>query len=93
MGPCPQCMSFNQYDPDHVNNVANQLQMLVDHQLINNQGREVEVFDSLGNVHPELLAESVGVDVILGSGEPSLESRVHGLDQGETFAFGNNGSD
>ena len=28
-----------------------------------------------------------------GSGEPSPESSVHGLDQGESFAFGNNGSD
>ena len=53
----------------------------------------MEVFDSLGNVHPELLAESVGVGVVLGSGELSPESSVHGLDQGETFAFGNDGLD
>ena len=36
---------------------------------------------------------NVGVDVTVGSGEPSLESSVHGLDQGETFTFGNNGLD
>ena len=53
----------------------------------------MEVFDLLGNVHLELLVESVGVGVVLGSGEPSLESSVHGSDQGETFTFGNDGSD
>ena len=47
----------------------------------------------LGNVHPELLAGSMGVAAAVGSGEPSPESSVHGLDEGETFAFGNNGSD
>ena len=67
--------------------------MLVDHRLINNQGREVEVFNSMGNVHPELLVESVRVGVMIGSGELSPESSIHGSDQGETFAFGNNGSD
>ena len=53
----------------------------------------VEVFDLLGNVHPELLAESVGVGVGVGSGEPSLESSHNGWDRGESFTFGNNGSD
>ena len=53
----------------------------------------MEVFDLLGNVHPELLMGNVGVDVTVGSGEPSSESSVHGSDQGESFAFGNNGSD
>ena len=53
----------------------------------------MEVFDSLGNVRPELLAGSVGVAVVVGSGEPSPESSVHGLDEGEIFAFGNDGSD
>ena len=62
-------------------------------QLINNQGRSVEVFDPLGNIRPELLMGNVGVDVVVGSGEPSPESSVHGLDQGESFTFGNNGSD
>ena len=57
------------------------------------QGREVEVFDLLVNVCLELLAESLGVGVVLGSGELLPESSVHGLDQGETFTFGNNGSD
>ena len=70
-----------------------QLQTPVDHWLIDDQGREVEVFDSLGNVRPELLAESVGVGIMLGSREPSPESSVHGSDQGETFIFGNDGSD
>ena len=85
--------SFDRNDPDHVNPIADRLRTLVDHWLINDQGREVEVFDSLGNVCPELLAESVGVGVTIGSGEPSPESSVHGSDQGETFTFGNNGSD
>ena len=61
--------------------------------MINDQGREVEVIDSLGNVHSELLVESVGVGVMLGSGELLPESSVHGSDQRETFTFGNNGSD
>ena len=53
----------------------------------------MEVFDLLGNVHPELLVESMGVGVVLGSGELSLESSIHHLDQGEMFAFGNDGLD
>ena len=53
----------------------------------------MEVFDSLGNVRLELLVGSVGVGVVVGSGEPLPESSVHGLDQGETFAFGNDGLD
>ena len=61
--------------------------------MIDNQGREVEVSDSLGNVRPELLAESMGVSIVVGSEELSLESSVHGSDQGETFIFGNDGSD
>ena len=40
--------SFNQNNPDHVNTIADRLRSLVDHRLIDNQGREVEVFDSLG---------------------------------------------
>ena len=53
----------------------------------------MEVFDLLGNIHPELLMGNVRVDVTVGSGEPLPESSVHGSDQGESFAFGNNGSD
>ena len=53
----------------------------------------VEVFDSLRNVCPELLAESLGVGIVVGSEEPSPESSHNGLDHGETSAFGNNGSD
>ena len=53
----------------------------------------MEVFDPLGNIRPELLMGNVGVDVMVGSGEPSPESSVYGLDQGESFAFGNDGSD
>ena len=59
---------FNPTDPDHVNNTADQLQILVDRQLIDDQGRSVEVFDSLGNVPPELLMGNVGVDITVGSG-------------------------
>ena len=85
--------SFNPADPDHVNNAADQLRTLSLSRLIDNQGRSVEVFDPLGNIRPELLMGNVGVDVTVGSGEPLPESSVHGSDQGESFAFGNNGSD
>ena len=84
---------FNCNDPDHINNAADQLQTLVDCRLIDNQGRSVEVFDSLGNVRLELLLGNVGVDVAVGSGEPSPKSSIHGSDQGGSFAFGNDGSD
>ena len=53
----------------------------------------MEVFDPLGNVCLELLMGNVGVDVTVGSGELLPESSVHGLDQGESFAFGNDRSD
>ena len=85
--------SFDPTDPDHVNNTADQLQMLSSSRLVDDQGRSVEVFNPLGNVCPELLVGNVGVDVTVGSGEPSPESSVHGLDQGESFTFGNDGSD
>ena len=85
--------SFDQADPDHVNSVTDQLQTLGNSQLIDDQGRLVEVFDSLGHIRPELLMGNVGVDVTVGSGEPSPDSSVHGSDQGGFFAFGNNGSD
>ena len=61
--------------------------------MVDSQGRSVEVFDPLGNVRPKLLMGNVGVDVTVGSGEPSPESSIHGSDQGESFAFGNDGSD
>ena len=86
-------MPFDQSDPDHVNTVADQLRTLAESQLIDDQGRSVEVFDSMGNVRPELLAGSVGVALVVGSGEPSPESSVRGSDEGESFAFGNDGSD
>ena len=85
--------SFNRSNLDHVNTITDQLWTLVEHQLIDDQGRSVEVFDLLGNVHLELLVGSVGIAVAVGSGELSPESSVHGSDEGETFAFGNNGSD
>ena len=85
--------SFDPTDPDHVNNTADQLWRLVDCRLIDDQGRSVEVFDSLGNVRPELLRGNVGVDVTVGSGELSPESSIHGSDQGESFTFGNDGLD
>ena len=86
-------MPFNQSNPDHVNAIADQLWTLAESQLINNQGRLVEVFNSMGNVRPELLAGSVGVALVVGSGEPSPESSAQGSDEGESFAFGNDGSD
>ena len=85
--------SFDPTDPDHVNNAADQLRTLSSSRLVDSQGRLVEVFDPLGNVRPELLMGNVGVDVTVGSGEPSPESSVHGSDEGESFAFGNDGSD
>ena len=85
--------SFDRSDPYHVNAVTDQLQTLVEHQLINDQGRSVEVFNSLGNVHPEFLVGSVGVAIVIGSGEPLPESSVQGSDKGESFAFGNDGLD
>ena len=85
--------SFDPTDPDHVNNAADQLRTLSLSQLVDDQGRSVEVFDPLGNVRPELLMGNVGVDVTVGSGELSPESSVHGSDQGESFAFGNDGLD
>ena len=53
----------------------------------------MEVFNSLGNIRLELLVGSVGVGIAVGSGELSLENSVHGLDKGESFAFGNDGLD
>ena len=53
----------------------------------------VEVFDLLGNICPELLAESLGISLMVGSGELSPESSDNRLDHGETFPFGNDGSD
>ena len=86
-------MSFDQNNPDHIKTITDQLWTLVNHQLINDQGREVEVFDLLGNMRPELLVGSVGVGIAIGSRELSPESSVHGSDQGETFTFSNDGSD
>ena len=86
-------MVLNQSNPDHINVIVDQLQTLVDHWLIDNQGRVVEVFDSFGNVFPELLAESAGVGIVIGSGEPSPESSINRLDQGEAFTFGGGGLD
>ena len=85
--------SFNHNDPDHVNTIADQLWTLVNHQLIDNEEREVEVFNSLGNMRLELLAGNVGAGVVIGSGEPLPESSVHGSDHGASFTFGNDGSD
>ena len=80
-------------DPDSARIIADQLQTLLDNQLVDDQGRIVEVFDSLGNVHPELLVENMGVGVVIGSGEPSPESSNSSSDCGESFAFGNGRSD
>ena len=85
--------SFDPTDPDHINNTTDQLRTLLLSRLVDDQGRSVEVFDPLGNVRSELLMGNVGVDVMVGSGEPSPESSVHGSDQGESFAFDNDGSD
>ena len=85
--------SFDPTDPDHINHTADQLRTLSRSRLVDSQGKLVEVFDPLGKVRPELLMGNVGVDVTIGSGEPSPESSVHGSDQGESFAFGNDGSD
>ena len=86
-------MVLDRSDPDHVNVVVNQLWTLADHHLVDDQGRVVEVFDSLGNVCPELLVESLGIGVVIGSGELSPKSSDNGSDHGETFTFGNDGLD
>ena len=86
-------LPFDRGYPDHVNAIADQLRMLAESQLIDDQGRSVEVFDLMGNVRPELLAGSVGVALVIGSGEPLPESSAQGSDEGESFAFGNDGSD
>ena len=65
----------------------------MDHQLVDDSSRMVEVFDSLGNIRLELLAESSGVSIMIGSREPLPKSTNNRSDHGETFAFGNNGSD
>ena len=62
--------SFDPADPDHINSTADQLRTLSLSRLVDDQGRSVEVFDPLGNIHPELLMGNVGVDVTVGSGEP-----------------------
>ena len=53
----------------------------------------MEVFDLLGNIRLELLVESLGVGIMIGSGELLPKSSVDRLDYGETFAFGNDGLD
>ena len=85
--------SFDPANPDHINNTVDQLRTLSLSRLVDDQGGSVEVFDLLGNVRPELLMGNVGVDVTVGCGELSPQSSVHGLDQGESFAFGNDGLD
>ena len=77
--------------PNHNSIITNQLRTLLDHKLVDDQGRVVEVFNQLGNIHLELLAESGGVGVMIRSGEPSLESIHNRSDRGETFTFGNDG--
>ena len=86
-------MLINQSDPDHVLIVADQLQTLAEHRLVDKHGRVVEVFDLLGNVCSELLAESLGISIVVGSGEPLPESSDNRSDRGETFTFGNNEMD
>ena len=56
--------------------------------MFDREGQEVSVFNTMGNVHLEVLAKIPGMDLTIGSGEPSPESSEHGLDLGETFAFG-----
>ena len=70
-----------------------QLMDLVSQVMYNREGWEVLVFDVMGNVCPEVLAEIPRMGLTIGSGEPSPESSEHGLDCGETFTFSNDGSD
>ena len=53
----------------------------------------MSVFDPMGNVHPEALAEVVGMDLVIRSGELLPKSSDHRSDHRETFTFGNDGSD
>ena len=82
-------MAVNQSDPDHASILVDQLQTLVELRLVDERGRTVEVFDLLGNVHPELLVESLGVGIAIGSGELLPESSDNRSNCGETFTFGN----
>ena len=86
-------MAIDQSNPDHTLIVADQLWTLADHQLVDKRSRTLEIFDLLGNVCPELLVESSGAGLVVGSGELSPESSNNSLDHGETFAFGNDGLD
>ena len=45
------------------------------------------------NICPEVLAKVPRMGLTIGSGELLPESSENGLDHGETFAFGNDGSD
>ena len=53
----------------------------------------MQVFDTMGNVHLEVLAKIPRMGLTIGSGELSPESSNHRSDCGETFAFGNDGLD
>ena len=72
-------------DPD-------QLTALVNSPMYNREGQEVEVFDAMGNIYLEGLAEVLGMGLMIRSGELSPKSSINGSDCGETFAFGNDGS-
>ena len=82
-------MVINQSDPDYAMVVVDQLWTLADHELVDKCGRMVEIFNLLGNICLELLVESVGVGIMIRSGEPSPESSNNRLDCGETFTCGN----
>ena len=53
------------------------------------EGREVEVFDVMGNVCLEVLAKVPRMGLMIRSGEPSPKSSDHSSDHGETFTFEN----
>ena len=70
-----------------------QLVDVVSQAMLDREGQEVQVFDVMGNIHPEVLAKIPRMGLMIGSGEPPPGSGVNGLDCGETFAFGNDGLD
>ena len=53
----------------------------------------MQIFNVMGNICLEVLAEVPGMELMIRSGGLSTESSIHGSHQGETFTFGNDGLD
>ena len=62
-----------------------QLMSLVEYRPINGDGQELEIFNALGNMYPEVLAKVPRMRLSIGSGEPLSEGSDNRLDCGETL--------